>query len=154
MDKIPRQIFRWKLLNFPWRSNIHISVRKVTIAKPRVRTVIIDVRTHRPVTVFWVCTVSMRSNAAQRGSNSKAKSLFSSIFQAIVQTSKMLYFSPFKWCRFSTIFDFFFYFFSIYFEALRVRISRCSLYVNLYNFVRSFQRCIFYSILSYEWKLS
>ena len=38
---------------------------------------------------------------------------------------------------------FFFFFSSFYLEALRVHISRYSLDVNLYNFVRSCQLCIF-----------
>ena len=125
-------------------------VRTLTVAKPSIQTVTVHIRTLKHVTVFWVFQISVHSNAAQECLNRKTKILFSSIFQVIIRTPKILYFSPFERFIFSTIFDFFSYFFPIYYKTFRIHISWCSLDVNLYNFVRSFQRCIFHSIPSYE----
>ena len=65
--------------------------------------------------------------------------IFFYFLSPIIRTPKILYFLTFEWCIFSAIFDFFSYFFSFYFKPFGVHISRRSLDMNLYNFVRSFQ---------------
>ena len=109
----------------------------------------IGVRTLRPVTAYLSLQSLCAFERSYWSSNSNTKILvFLPFFKLSFELQNYL-FSTVR-SLFSIIFIFFFYFFSVYFKTFGVHISRCSLNVNLYNFVGYFQLCIFHSILSYE----
>ena len=95
---------------------------------------------------FRVCTASSIQTLQLDFECQGKNSCFFFFLQATVRT-------PYFVCAyFQPSLTFFPYFFSINFETFGVHISRCSLNVNLYNFVRSFQWCNFHSIPNYKWK--
>ena len=140
----------------------------LTVAKPSVQTVIVDVRMlrkknqifkpryiqtllHKGVRIINQpilpnFTFSVRTLNPLYFWRSNPKYIFY-IFHFSIQTPNPLYFLR------SNPKCIFFIFFLVCFEAFGVQFSRCSLNVTLFNFVRSFQRRIFYSIVSYSWKI-